>query len=172
MSEQDNLEPQNDAEPETTADSRLEVAWEGVTDKPLLTQLARIDAVTAYAESLARDTKDLVAEGSPPEYGRIETTFSGVEKQVISYALHLVGFFSEELAPDAAALQKRLYMENERVLDVTTEEEREAVRAARERVEERRMKEVFAALGIEDDDVDQGAKVVGTWGGGEEYDDA
>lgn len=159
MSEQD----KQDAEMAKADAAHLEggMAWEGRREAPMLAQLATFEQIIGRAEYEANEIKELVEEGCDEQMASVTLTISGREKPALSAALHLVGFFSEELGEIGKGMMLRLLEANYAALDALTPEEEQQVEDAYQRIHDKRMAAFLGELGIdpevEDDEADSAA---------------
>lgn len=84
------------------------MAWEGMTDRPLLQQIARIAGLTSFAKQQFGFVVGLEEEGVPDDILPCTITLGSKDEQVLSYALNLVGFFAPEMAEAAHDLAHRV----------------------------------------------------------------
>lgn len=154
MSEQDNAQDateEYDGEEYDTAAAleRYGMAYDrGRREQPILGTLAAFNRIVGRGEFEAREVAELADEGADESWGATTITISGREKPMISAALHIVGFFSEELGDIARGVMLRLLEQNAKDLEALTEEQVAALDEAWRRVEEKRVRSMFGDLGF------------------------
>lgn len=97
-----------ESEPEVDGPFESIMAWEGMQDRPLLQQIARIAGLTSFAKQQFGFVVGLEEEGVPDDILPCTITLGSKDEQVLSYALNLVGFFCPEMADAAHELAHRV----------------------------------------------------------------
>lgn len=120
----------------------------GRRERPILDTFGAIEQIVGRGEYEAREIAEMVEEGADESWGATTITVNGREKPMLSVALHIVGFFSEELGDIARGVMLRLLEQNAKDLDALTEEQNAAMHEAWLRVEEKRIASMFGDLGL------------------------
>lgn len=127
----------------------LSMAYEnGRRNAPILTQLATVEYIIGRAEQEYKEAVFAEENGVGAEWGSFSLAITSRDKPMLSAALHIVGFFSEQLGETAREMFSRLMKGNEVALEALTEEQNAAFEQAARAYRQSRLEEMFGAIGI------------------------